>query len=125
MKKYTVLWILVFIVTGCATTAKYEKVIDSWVGSSEQNLVRSWGPPDQVYDAGDGIKYLTYVTSRNVYIPGSSPTYSTQVIGNTTYTNSYGGSAAQNIHASCKTSFEVKNGVITSWRYKGNDCKSY
>jgi hypothetical protein len=124
MKKTTLTIAFLLILAGCATTAKYEKVLATWVGSPEPNLIRSWGPPQQVYDAGDGVKYLTYVSSRNVFIPGSSPTYSTQYIGNTAYTNSYGGSPAQNIAMSCKTSFEVKNGIITSWRYEGNDCTS-
>ncbi|MDH0424154.1 hypothetical protein [Stutzerimonas stutzeri] len=110
--------------SGCATTAKYEAILASWVGSPEGDLIRSWGPPQQVYDTGSGNKYLTYSTTRQVYIPGTSPTYTTNYnpYTNSATTTSYGGTPAQNISMGCQTTFEVSNGIITSWRWQGNDC---
>ena len=64
--------------TGCATSANYEKILGTWVGSSEQQLIQSWGPPDNVFESG-GQKYLTYVKGGSAYIPGTSPTYQTQI----------------------------------------------
>ena len=58
----------VFALSGCATTAGYEKVLNSWVGAQEIDLVRSWGPPVQVYEAG-GRKFTVYSAKRNVYLP--------------------------------------------------------
>jgi len=56
------------LLAGCATSAKYEAVLGSWVGSSELDIVRSWGPPAQAYEAG-GRKFLVYSSSRNVVLP--------------------------------------------------------
>lgn len=113
----------VFALSGCATTAGYEKVLNSWVGAQEIDLVRSWGPPVQVYEAA-GRKFTVYSAKRNVYLPGTSPTYQTNVIGNTAYTTAVGGSPAMNIGMSCMTTFELEGSRVVSWTYKGNDCKA-
>jgi hypothetical protein len=70
------------LLAGCATTANYEKILQSWVGASELELVRKWGTPQRVYETG-GTKFLTYASSRNIYIPGTAPQYQTTYIGNT------------------------------------------
>ena len=112
------------LLAGCATSAKYEAVLDSWVGSSELEIVRSWGAPVQAYNAGES-KFLVYSSSRNVIVPGTAPTYTTNVIGNTAYTNSIGGTPAQNLAFSCETTFELQGGAIVSWSYRGNDCTAF
>jgi hypothetical protein len=110
-------------VAGCATTAGYEKVLNSWVGAQEIDLVRSWGPPIQAYEAG-GRKFIVYAARRNIYLPGTAPTYQTNVIGNTAYTTPVGGSPSMNINMSCTTTFELDGSRVVAWTYKGNDCKA-
>lgn len=112
------------LLAACATTAGYEEILDSWMGSSESSIVSSWGAPDNVYTAPDGTRIITYYSSRNIVLPGTAPTYTTTVYGNTAYTTSSGGSPATNIGMSCETSFTIKKGRIISWRYQGNDCKA-
>lgn len=107
----------------CATTAKYEAVLNTWVGAEETNLVRKWGPPQQVYETGD-VKFLTYTSSRKIYVPGSAPSYNTTVSGNTAYTTPIGGSPAYNINKRCVTTFEISEGRIVRWRWEGNDCRA-
>lgn len=109
--------------SGCATTAGYEKMLDSWVGAQEIDLVRRWGPPQQSYEAG-GRKFIAYSAQRNVYVPGVAPTYQTNVIGNTAYTTAVGGSPSMNISKLCITTFELDASRVVSWSYKGNDCKA-
>ncbi len=109
------------LLAGCATTENYEKILGTWVGSSEQQLIQSWGPPSSVYESG-GQKYLTYTKSRSGYIPGTSPTYQTQIIGNTAYTTSSGGSPGFAYTKSCKTTFTIQGTRISGWRYEGNNC---
>ena len=122
MKKLLIIFLGIFIV-GCATTANYEKILSSWVGAKEIDLVRAWGAPNNQYESS-GTKFLTYQKSNNIYMPGTAPTYSTTMIGNTAYTSSSGGSPAYNIQMFCKTTFEVKNERIVSWRWEGNGCKA-
>ena len=110
--------------TACiATTGKYEKKLASWFGQNEQSLIAGWGPPQQVYESG-GFKYLTYDWSGSAYIPGTSPTYQTQFIGNTAYTTSYGGSSAVTLNLNCRTTFTLQNGVVSAYRFEGNRCVS-
>ena len=111
------------LLVGCATTANYEKVLNSWVGSQESALVSSWGPPSSVYQS-DGVKYLTYSKSNSGYIPGVAPSYQTTYVGNTAYTNPVGGSPGFAYNSNCSTTFTVANRVITNWRYEGNACRS-
>jgi hypothetical protein len=116
-------FVVVFALSGCATTAGYEKVLASWVGAQEVDLVRSWGPPVQAYEAG-GRKFIVYSDRRNVYLAGTSPSYRTNVVGNTAYTTAVGGSPGMNVGMSCTTTFELEGSRVVSWSYKGNDCKA-
>ncbi len=120
MRCATVLIAAVFL-AGCATSENYEKVLDTWVGSTEAELVSSWGPPNSFYES-DGTRFLTYVRSRSGYIPGTAPTYQTTIIGNTAYTSSYGGSPGFSYSKHCKTTFTISGGTISTWRYEGNNC---
>lgn len=113
-----------FLVSGCATESKYQAILDSWMGHSELSLIQSWGPPQQTYSTSKH-KFLVYSNSHKSYISGTSPTYQTTVIGNTAYTTSYGGTSGVNVYYSCKTVFDVVDGVIVSWSYRGNNCVSW
>ncbi len=123
MRKTITLTAILFTLAGCATTANYEKILQSWVGDTELNLIRKWGPPRESYETG-GSKFLVYSSSRNVYLSGTAPSYTTTVIGNTAYTNAVGGTPGQNIGLSCQTTFEISGERIVSWRWQGNACKA-
>lgn len=112
-----------FALTGCATTANYEKILNTWVGASEVSLIRKWGPPQQSYETS-GHKFIVYTRSSSVYIPGIAPTYTTTVVGKTAYTSSVGGTPGQTIATNCKTTFEIADGKVLSWQWQGNDCKA-
>lgn len=112
------------MMVGCATTENYEKMLNSWVGAQELDLVRRWGAPTQSYEAA-GRKFVTYSSSRNIFIPGTAPTYTTTLVGNTAYTNRVGGTSAQNIGMSCQTTFEIYQERVVSWRHAGNDCRAF
>lgn len=111
------------LVAACATKEGFEKILNSWVGAQEIDLVRSWGPPVRAYEAG-GRKFISYESHRNVYLPGVPPTYQTTVIGNSVQTNLVGGSPSMNIGKFCMTTFELEGSKVVSWTHKGNDCKA-
>lgn len=112
---------LFLFIAGCSTTEDFEKKLASWVGSSERELISTWGPPHRAYESGN-TKYLTWNQSGAMTLPGTQPTYSTTVIGNTAYTNAYGGTPPTTINLNCETTFEVQDGVISGWRWQGNNC---
>jgi hypothetical protein len=121
MKKAIALTAGLILLAGCAARANYENVLNSWVGATELDLVRKWGVPQQSYETG-GRKFLVYSSSRNMILPGSPPTYTTTVVGNTVYKNRVGGIPDQYMELNCKTTFELENEKVLSWRWQGNDC---
>ena len=125
MKKLLGIVVLGFLLSGCfATTGKFEAVLDSWVGSSADELVSSWGTPNGVYEKNDGGKVLTYFRSHQSTFAGTTSTNTTVDAWGypTTTTSTIGGS---DITLTCKTTFVVSSSDrITSWSYEGNNCQS-
>ncbi len=109
-------WLLL---AGCISTANYEQVLDTWIGSTETELVAVWGVPARMYDAKDGARVLTYEDSDNLQTP---TTATTNVVGGTAYTTIHGG---QEVEFSCRTTFVIRSGVVASWSHDGNYCVSF
>ncbi len=66
--------VVVLLLCGCAlaTTAGYEKMLDTWVGRQEIDLVRSWGAPDRVHEV-DGCRFIGFSSHHRVYQSGTPP----------------------------------------------------
>lgn len=108
--KYLMVIFLLFNV-GCATTAKYEEKIKTWMGRSEEDLIKGWGPPDQSYPYSGG-KILTYNVARGSHQIANYNQFTNQV-----YVNSYA--------VWCKTSFYINAaGLVDNFRLEGNACRS-
>jgi hypothetical protein len=120
MKVLTLLIVVTFL-SACATQKDFESKLGSWIGHSEESLIASWGPPTSVYESGSN-KYLTWSHSASALMPGISPTYQTNFIGNTAYTTSYGGTSPMLINTSCAKTMVINNGYVKSWSWKGNNC---
>ena len=132
------------LLTGCATTAGYEKVLSSWVGQSADHLISTWGTPANSTRLSDGGRVLEYSNQRNIQIGGYTTavpqtTYhngTTSIYGNNggSATGNYSGTSTtyvqqttpvQNIAMQCATRFTVNaQGTITNWAWQGNDCKA-
>lgn len=96
------------LLSGCATTAKYQKMVSSWEGKSVAKLIDAWGYPNNiiksphnnnvyVYDQKDEYSYPGYCT-----IGGCNPT--------TSITN-------------CTTWFEIsKDKTIKNVSFRGDGC---
>src|SRR5450830_217550 len=132
------------LLTGCATTAGYEKVLSSWVGQSADHLISTWGTPANSTQLSDGGRVLEYSNQRNIQIGGytTAVPQTTYHNGTTSIYGSNGGSATgnysgtsttyvqqttpvQNIAMQCATRFTVNaQGIITNWAWQGNDCKA-
>ena len=139
---FSALVLLVFTVGGCATTANYEKILDSWVGGHVDRLVMSWGPPQSSYQLSDGGQILEYHRSRTIPIGGytysvpqttyHSGTASLYGSGGGTAYGTYSGTSTTyvqrqtpvtNVPMQCTTRFEVEStGYIRKWTWRGSDC---
>ena len=110
MKSFILFCILLFVLFGCATTAKYEEKLQSWVGHPEVDLIASWGPPSSIYNLTNGSKILTYSYSSG---PQAISQYNS--FTNSFYTSSF--------NSWCTTNFTINSiGSISSWRWEGNAC---
>lgn len=135
--------IVTIFLSACATTANYEKTLNSWVGSNVDNLVSRWGPPQRSFMLSNGRQVLEYSRQRNIQIGGYTTitpkmAYHTGTIeiyrpggtveGNytgTTTTYVQQTTPVQNIAFQCVTRFTVNSqGTVTSWVWEGNDCKA-
>ncbi len=91
------------LITGCIsrpTTENYEKYLQTLIGTSQADLIKSWGIPTKSYTSGD-TTMLSYDEFGPSILVG-------QVV----------------IPITCTTTFTLKNGVISSWDWKGNGCKT-
>jgi len=109
----------ILIVSSCTSLQSYEErqkkfseTINTWVGSSDGDLIKIWGVPTNVYRTGD-TKYLTYRNSRTSVDSSLSPCF-TEYCYPTIDTNV--------VNYSCEITFTVINQKITTWRAKGNNC---
>ncbi|MEZ8990095.1 hypothetical protein AB4571_15345 [Vibrio breoganii] len=127
MKKLLLI-VVITILSGCATTERYNAILDTWMGHDTEELVNSWGYPDNSFVAPNGNKVYVYGYQASTYVPQTNYTTTTyNAVGGTLYgnstTNSVGGYTVQH---NCTTFFEVdESGTLVNWRWKGNACKSY
>lgn len=101
--------------TGCATTANYDKQLNAMLGVSEAYLVKQWGRPTRIYEVHDK-RYLVYTDSQVLNLSGSQAVI--------TSANRYDGRPDQNVGLSCETTFEFEQGELLTWRHTGNHCKA-
>ncbi len=113
--------LLVSMLAACATTSNYEKTVSAWTGKSEDELVRAWGQPSDLREAG-GKRYLTYAKSGQTHVPATPPTYQSTVVGTTVFVQQVDGSPGYSYDGQCKTTFESTGGKIVSSRWEGNAC---
>ncbi len=136
MNKIIYIFVVILFVSGCATTANYEKILATWVGNHSDNLVSSWGPPQSFYELSNGGRVLEYSNQRNAQIGGYTTTtpQTTYHSGSTSYGNTFSGTSTTyvqtqtptyNVNLWCKTRFTANsNGIITNWTWQGNNCTS-
>ncbi len=116
--------ILGLFITGCTTKQDHEDILNSWLGSSEEDIVTSWGPPNGFYENGD-TRYLTWSESRSGVIPGTPTTYTTTNYGGIVTTSTNYGTAPIIVNTNCSITMIVQSGSIVNWTYKGNSCYDF
>lgn len=115
--------VLAIVLSGCATTAKYEEVLNSWVGADVNRLVSSWGYPQNSFKAPNGNTVYVYGSSGSYTMPTQTNT-TYNVVGNTVYGNSTT-TGGQTLKFWCNTFFEVNDSNrIVTWQWEGNNCKT-
>jgi hypothetical protein len=118
----TALAIATVLMAGCATQAALERRLNTYLGASEVEVIRDFGPPQNVYETG-GSKFIHFSRSGTMVMPGVAPSFMTTRIGNTFMTQPVGGSPGFAVQVGCEIRFELQQERVVRWSFRGNDCK--
>ncbi len=109
MKTFIALAGLLLFLSSCTGPSE---AMQSWVGSSINDLYLSWGPPSSTMSDGNGGTIISYYYSRNFgQIPGRAVVNNDGSVSYTAPTTS-GYTAARHFFADSK-------GIIYSWQWQG------
>lgn len=106
------------------------KIMDSWMGANVNDLIVSWGPPQQTISDGKGGQILIYSSARTWTTPGQATTNTygkANAYGYGNYANAYGRSTSTTTYTPPQTrGYEAqrmfwvnRNGKIYRWSWKG------
>lgn len=133
MKKISFALILTFLLLACATPADYDRCLNKTLGDTEIQLVNKLGRPSAVKMFANGDKLLAYTKAENIYVPSEFYTYN-QGAFSTAYDGPYSPllgdydftpfetTFGYNVKYFCQTVFLIQNGVVTGWKWRGNNC---
>lgn len=105
----------IFSLSACVTTAKFEARMDAKKGLNKDQLIEEMGIPNKEYNAKN-FTILEYYQSQS----GSSTENHTSVV-NGVLVNTYSSSPYT---IWCKLEFKLVNGIVESYKYRGDLCKS-
>lgn len=135
MKKIYLSLLSLLFVFACASNAKYDKRLESWIGKPVNSLTAKWGEPSAKKFLANGDSVITYTKANDVYVPSEFYYYNqgfepSEDVVYSPFLNDYDFSPYMNnfgyeVVDSCQTSFLIQEGLVTGWKWKGNDCISY
>ena len=122
-------------------TPAQRRVLDSMIGRTPVDLVRSFGVPSRTYTT-DGHVFLAYIDDESSYSPGSGPGWGWGWGGlgwgggygvgyggggygggwGGLYGGGFGGFPPTYYTSTCQTLFEVANDKVASWSMHGDGC---
>lgn len=108
--RLTALILPALLLTGCLT-GRLNETMNSWVGHSASELIMAWGPPQAVYDDGQGGRVVVYTHERHFTTAPATATTST-TLNATVYNNDLVLGQAQSI----TTFTPAQTSGYTAWR---------
>lgn len=135
MKKICFTLSLILFLFACATKEKYDQKLQTWIGRPETALLQKWGTPSASKIMMNGDKVITYTKANDVYVPsefylndpnmlpGQETVYS-PFLNEYDFTP-YNAAFGYQVEDICQTSFLVQGGIITGWKWKGNNCVAF
>lgn len=123
---------VILFLTACASTQKYDQMLNGWVGKPESALLKTWGAPSARKINADGSQVITFTQIQTITVPSEYYLYNPYPLEgyDSVYAPFDGDYAftpyAQNLGVNqeyiCQTSFYIQNNVVTGWKWKGNNC---
>ena len=118
---------LTLFLTGCATSANYQKMLQTWHGKNINEFINVWGYPNRTMKAPNDNTVYVYQYKRINHFPGyRTPTYTAvKTHGGQTSITQYGGQyiPGNTYRYQCTTWVEFdKQKTIVRTLFRGNDC---
>lgn len=125
----------ILFLQACATEAKYDKKLQSMVGKTEAQLISEWGAPSAAKILNNGEQVITYTQANDMYVPSEYYIYNTtgaepsetvlySPFMDDYYFGPYSQTFGYEVEEVCQTSFYIKDGIVSGWKWKGNNCVS-
>lgn len=76
----------------------YAKALESWMGETKSNLLKTWGVPTSTYQINKHEEMIAFERVSNGFTQYGSYNYN------------------------CTTTFTLKDGKVIHWNYRGNNC---
>ncbi|HBX5650709.1 hypothetical protein [Klebsiella pneumoniae] len=116
---------IAMVLSGCQTSAQFERNMLSWRGQTIDSMVQQWGYPTGELTSPDGNRVYVYSNSGTYNVPQTT-TYNTtsNVVGNTVYSNTYATTdGGYSINFSCTIYVEFgSDKIIKNVSWRGNNC---
>lgn len=135
MNKIVIVGMSLALLAGCATEEKYNKELDGFINQPASSVEAKFGKPSAAKIFGNGDEVITYTKVSESYVPSEYYMYNNNFIPGqevvySPFTGDYDfypfeQSFGYTVSRSCQTSFLVEQGVVSGWRWKGNDCVAY
>ena len=118
--KYGSIWLILMLMTGCASTRTMDGIMSSWVDADIREVEAQWGEPDEVRELNGNRMYvwnhLTVVAPPKIVVRTSSISRHTGSTGTTTA----GGNAK---YENCQRLLKVSaQGKVINWQWSGDSC---
>ena len=115
---------VIFAFSGCAS--RINQVMKSWEGQHRNDLIASWGPPQQIMSDGQGGEIFVYTQVKQWTTPGQATTdttasaniYGNQIYGSGTSRTTYNPPKTYGYQAQ-RVFWIDKDGYIYRWSWKG------
>jgi uncharacterized protein YcfL len=133
MKKLCFVLIFTFVLFACASPLKYDAKLNDLVGANKATLIKTMGKPSASKIFANGDEVIAYVKANDVYVPSEFYMYNNSASAQDVYApfleesdfTPYASSFGYQVEYICQTAFLLQNGVVTAWKWRGNDCMSY
>ncbi len=106
MKKILLI-VAIILCPGCATTAKYNEFLETFVGKTGNELIDRFGYPDRK-GTFESQEYWVYEKQQIRPKPFFPAPFASPVYVGTSY--------------QCTTTFVLEYGIVARWQHNGNDC---
>lgn len=124
MQKTALLATVMILIAGChimSPSAAYEQKLQPWVGKSAEELYDNWGTPNQTTQIDDNTIMVTYNEMTTSPIDGDFEPYADELNYEALAVPSFGLITSSPLYY-CRTSFVLKNDVVTDFNFSGDDC---